>query len=114
MEASLPEASRYESLGEVARGGMGVVLRVRDRSLDRTLAMKRMLTAADADSGDETAAKFGRFLEEAQITAQLDHPAIVPVHELGTDADGATYYTMKLVRGPELGEVFELARKGEG
>lgn len=93
---------------------MGVVLRVRDRSLDRTLAMKRMLAVPNADSGDATAAKFGRFLEEAQITAQLDHPAIVPIHELGTDADGATYYTMKLVRGRELGEVFAMARRGEG
>ena len=105
---------RYESLGEIARGGMGVVLRVKDRSLDRTLAMKRMLAAPDADSGEVTAAQFGRFLEEAQITAQLDHPAIVPIHELGTDADGATFYTMKLVRGRELGEVFALARKGTG
>lgn len=93
---------------------MGVVLRVKDRSLDRTLAMKRILAAPDADSGEVTAAKFGRFLEEAQITAQLDHPAIVPIHELGTDADGATYYTMKLVRGRQLGEVFALARKQAG
>ncbi len=104
----MPDTShpaRYTQLGEIARGGMGVVLRVRDRSLDRTLAMKRMLTPpSDADGGIEVA-QFARFMEEAQITAQLDHPSIVPIHELGEDEEGRTYYTMRLVKGRALSEV---------
>lgn len=104
----MPDTShpaRYTQLGEIARGGMGVVLRVRDRSLDRTLAMKRMLTPpSDADDGIEVA-QFARFMEEAQITAQLDHPSIVPIHELGEDEEGRTYYTMRLIKGRALSEV---------
>ena len=51
-----------------------------------------------------------RFLEEVQVTAQLDHPGIVAVHELGLDAAGRPYFTMKLVKGRDLSRIFELAR----
>ena len=84
---------------------MGVVLRIKDRNLDRTLAMKRMLAAPDEAGGEAEVARYARFLEEAQITAHLDHPSIVPIHELGTDEQGCTFYTMRLVKGRELGEV---------
>ncbi len=96
---------RYVAQGEIARGGMGVVLRVRDRNLDRTLALKRMLAPPDEAGTEIEVARFARFMEEAQITAQLDHPSIVPIHELGEDEEGRTYYTMRLVKGRELGEV---------
>ncbi len=104
---------RYTMQGEIARGGMGVILRVKDRNLDRTLAMKRMLTPPDETGGDAEVARFARFLEEAQLTAQLDHPSIVPIHELGTDAEGRTYYTMRLVKGREFGQVIREIHEGQ-
>ncbi len=100
----------YEVVHEVARGGMGVIYKVRDPELDRTLALKLMLTAVDKAT---TRVALDRFLAEAQVTARLDHPAIVPVHDLSCDANGRLYFTMKLVDGRELGRIFELARREE-
>lgn len=108
----MEDDSRYEVVGEIARGGMGVVLLVKDIDLDRNLAMKRMAIAPDATAGASEVGRFARFMEEAQVTAQLDHPSIVPVHELGFDEDGTGWYTMKLVDGRELGEIIQLAREG--
>ena len=117
---------RYALEGEVARGGMGIIYKVRDRELNRTLAMKVMLNAPSASVASPSPGGEGRgaverqhpllsrFLEEVQVTAQLDHPGIVAVHELGLDATGRPYFTMKLVKGRELGRIFELARTGEG
>ena len=111
LRKRLGEESRYEILGEFARGGMGVVLRVWDRDLRRTLAMKVVL-GREGDAGQETTPQLdersmGRFLEEAQVTGQLDHPGIVPVHELGLDGSGRVFFTMKLVKGEDLRSVFE-------
>jgi formylglycine-generating enzyme required for sulfatase activity/serine/threonine protein kinase len=55
----------------------------------------------------------GRFLEEAQITAQLNHPGIVPIHEIGLDPDGRVYFSMRLVRGATFGQVIERVSRGE-
>src|SRR5262245_53352468 len=78
--------TRYFQRGEVARGGMGVILRVWDEDLRRELAMKVVLGASgQASTGEISPKMLGRFLEEAQVTGQLDHPGIVPVHELGLD-----------------------------
>jgi serine/threonine protein kinase len=65
------------------------------------------------DDGDAQAIKTesARFLKEAQVTAQLDHPGIVPVHEVGHDARHGAYFTMGLVKGKHLGEIFQLARE---
>jgi len=97
---------------EIARGGMGRILRTWDRSLRRTLAMKVLLgnrlTEDRSPSDSEERRQLSRFLDEAQITGQLDHPGIVPVHELGIDAEGHVYFTMRLVRGRDLRSVFEL------
>ncbi len=85
------QTPRYTLEDEVARGGMGVIFRVRDRDLSRTLAMKVMTSGSGSSSrGTDASSKLGlaRFLEEAQVTAQLDHPGIVPVHEVGLDAQG--------------------------
>jgi serine/threonine protein kinase len=68
---------------EIARGGMGVIYRVRDVELDRTLALKEMILGP----ANEHALASARFLEEAQVTAQLDHPGIVPIHEIGLNAE---------------------------
>ncbi|MGE0435163.1 MAG: protein kinase [Planctomycetota bacterium] len=90
------DAGRYESRGEIARGGMGVVMRVFDRDVRRDIAMKVMLNEKPSPEA------VARFLEEVQITGQLEHPGIVPVHEVGLDGQGRIYYTMKLVRGRAL------------
>jgi serine/threonine protein kinase len=108
-------AGRYGDEQEIARGGMGAILRVHDHDLHRELAMKVMLEelgGAEPDSSEATRLR-ARFLEEAQVTGQLDHPGIVPVHELGLDAQGRLYFTMKLVRGRDLRAVYEQLRKGE-
>jgi serine/threonine protein kinase len=115
--SSIPRAlSDYEVLEEIARGGMGVIYRVRDRDLSRVLAMKVMsvpAAAAPSTKPTSTAVNVARFLEEAQVTAQLDHPGIVPVHELGSNAQGQPFFTMKLVKGRSLSEIFQLARTGQ-
>ena len=86
----------YE-LGEaIARGGMGTVYRARDRRLDRDVALKVMNAPAPA------AGEIERMREEARILARLEHPGIVPVHDLGTLPDGRLFYVMKLVRGRRL------------
>ncbi|MFG0315976.1 MAG: tetratricopeptide repeat protein, partial [Planctomycetota bacterium JB042] len=104
---------RYEPLGEIGRGGMGVVRKVLDKDLRRTLAMKVVRSdAASGSRGSLDSVSLGRFLEEAQVTSQLDHPGIVPVHELGVDGDGNVYFTMKLVKGIELKRVFERVADG--
>ena len=78
-ESSRP-TSRYVIETEIARGGMGAVVRAMDCDIRREVAIKFMLDPDDA-------AKKSRFVEEAQITGQLEHPNIVPIHELGLDAE---------------------------
>ncbi len=99
-------AERYREEGRIARGGMSTVLRMRDRSLLRETALKRL----DSDLAVRHE-QILRFLLEAQITGQLDHPNIVPIHELGRDAEGAFYFTMKMVEGQTLAE--RIAAEGE-
>ena len=112
-------SSRYRIDGEIARGGMGAILEVFDEDLRRKLAMKvileRGLPGAAAGSTRVEPATLARFLEEAQVTGQLDHPGIVPVHELGLDGNGRVYFTMRLVHGRDLESIFDLvARAAEG
>ena len=115
-ERSAPPA-RYSARREIARGGMGSIQRVWDEDLRRYLVMKIMLRPQDRDphakSVPPDSRQLTRFLEEAQITGQLDHPAIVPVHDLGLDEEGRLYFTMPLVKGRDLSQVIELARRGE-
>ncbi len=107
-------ARRYTQEGEIASGGMGAILRVWDEDLRRHLAMKVVRESDGATAGTSEAGRrlLGRFLEEAQVAGQLDHPGIVPVHELGLDAQGRAYFTMKLVHGRDLDAIFELVRDG--
>jgi hypothetical protein len=106
---------RYSLENEVDRGGMGVIWRVRDRDLSRTLAMKVMAGAPGRSTVKDPTSRLhlARFIEEAQVTAQLDHPGIVPVHEVGFDLNGQPFFTMKLVKGRDLDEVCRLARADE-
>jgi serine/threonine-protein kinase len=87
---------RYEIVGALGQGGMGTVYLARDRELEREVALKVLRTAA---STPETALRLRR---EARILAQLEHPGIVPVHDVGRLPDGRVYYVMKLVRGVRL------------
>lgn len=84
----------YELREELGRGGMGVVLRARQTALDRDVAVKLLHGEALADSR-----KRRRFLAEAALTGALEHPNIVPVHDLGTSPEGELFYSMKLIQG---------------
>jgi len=96
-------AHRFRDVGEIARGGMGTVRRVYDTVLRREVAMK--LSDPSSPAYAQTAL---RFMEEAQITGQLDHPNIVAVHDLGMGADEVgVYFTMKLVEGETLTEYID-------
>ncbi|MBK7878848.1 MAG: SUMF1/EgtB/PvdO family nonheme iron enzyme [Planctomycetes bacterium] len=101
---------RYEELERIARGGMGVVSRVRDRDLDRELALKTLRSGADGSATSDGRA-LRRFLLEARTAARLEHPGILPVHDLGVDASGKPFFTMPLVRGKSLADVLRLARE---
>ena len=97
------DETRFEDRGELARGGMGVVESLFDSDLRRTVAMKLSLALdAPSESSGSNPKSMGRFLEEAQVTAQLEHPGVVPVHDLGVDASGKPFFTMRLVRGKDL------------
>jgi len=96
----VPGLPRYDDLGPLGVGGMGEVRRVRDRRLGRTLALKTVHALA-LDHPELVA----RFREEAQATAQLQHPGIVPIHDLGSLPDGRLWFTMKEVTGQTLGAV---------
>jgi eukaryotic-like serine/threonine-protein kinase len=104
IDEDLPVAleGRYEDLGQITRGGMGEIRRVRDRDLNRVAVMK----VIRADRRDSTMATM-RFVEEAQISAQLAHPGIPSIHELGRLADGRLYFTMREVRGRTLETVID-------
>ncbi|MFT5050173.1 MAG: serine/threonine protein kinase/formylglycine-generating enzyme required for sulfatase activity [Chlamydiales bacterium] len=107
-----PDRDRYQREDELAHGAQGTVYRVFDKDFRRYLAMKvGSKDAADPDSSGADESKgesrsLARLIEEAQVTGQLDHPGIVPIHDLGLDADGHFFFTMHLVRGETLGEVF--------
>jgi serine/threonine-protein kinase len=90
-------AGRYEVGGELGRGGMGAVLQGRDTDLQRDVALKVLLEAHQS-----RAELRQRFVEEAQIAGQLQHPGVAPVYELGTFADGRPFFSMKLVKGRTL------------
>ena len=88
--------TKYEVLDRIGQGGMGTVYRARDRELGREVALK--VIRLPEGSPDVAA----RMLREARTLAQLEHPGIVPVHDVGTSPDGRAFYAMKLVRGSPL------------
>jgi eukaryotic-like serine/threonine-protein kinase len=99
-------AGRCELLGEIGRGGMGAVLAGRDPALNRSLAVKVLRADRAGDAGMER-----RFLEEAQICGQLQHPGVVPVYDVDRLEDGRPFFTMKLVKGRTLADLLA-ERKG--
>jgi serine/threonine protein kinase len=96
--AEFPDLSgtRYRLLGQVARGGMGAVYAAQDETLDRRVALKVLeVPGSDGELAN-------RLIREARVLAILEHPGIVPVHDVGTLADGRVFYTMKFVEGQRL------------
>ncbi|BBM84861.1 protein kinase domain-containing protein [Candidatus Uabimicrobium amorphum] len=89
---------KYHLIGEIARGGMGIVYNVLDKNTNRCLAMKVLLPKGP----EEDKKNMDYFVEEGQITAQLEHPNIVPLHDMGMLSDGNVYFTMKKVAGEEM------------
>ena len=100
IPSSAERSARLQLFGEIARGGMGAVLKGRDSDLGRDLAVKILL-----DSHRDKPEMVRRFIEEAQIAGQLQHPGIVPVYELGAFGDRRPYFAMKLVKGHTLAEI---------
>ena len=99
---------RYADFQPLAKGGSAVLQTCRDTSLGRTVVMKTLHPhLADNDY------MHSRFLREARVTAQLQHPTTVPVYDLGRDTDGRLYFTMKKVAGDNLREVIERQLAGE-
>ncbi|HEY3447404.1 MAG TPA: protein kinase [Myxococcales bacterium] len=95
-EAVTPELpGRYSIRGELGRGGMGRVMVAFDEHIGREIAIKEVLNPEDKVATTV-------FLNEARVTGQLEHPFIVPVHEVGRAASGTLYYTMRLMRGQTL------------
>jgi tetratricopeptide (TPR) repeat protein len=95
-------AGRYQLHGEIARGGMGAILKGRDVDLGRDIAVKVLLETHQGKTE-----LLQRFVEEAQISGQLQHPGIVPVYELGQFPDKRPYFTMKLVKGQTLAKLLD-------
>ncbi len=119
------DAARYEIKREFARGGMGRILLSRDLDVGRDVALKELLPelvgggtrvgtrAMGSAGGAETDETGERFLREAKVTGQLEHPNIVPVYEIGERDDSSVYYTMKYVRGKTMAARLREIRKDE-
>ncbi len=101
-------ARKYEVGNVVAQGGMGAILNAKDVNLRRNVAMKVML---EKRGGKEE--QVLRFVEEAQVTGQLEHPGIVPLYELGLDERDNVFYTMKFVKGRTLSDILEKIADGD-
>lgn len=103
--AEFPDLSDtpYRVLSRLASGGMGIVYLAEDTRLDRKVAIKV------TNIIDDTGALASRMLDEAKVIARLEHPGIVPVHDLGTLPDGRVFYVMKFVRGNSLDEYLKEA-----
>jgi len=101
--AELPDLSgtRYRLIGQVARGGMGVVYAAEDLHLERRVALK--VLEVPGSEGEFA----NRLMREARVLARLEHPGIVPVHDVGTLADGRVFYAMKFVEGQRLDQYIE-------
>ncbi|MGH8442021.1 MAG: protein kinase domain-containing protein [Nevskiaceae bacterium] len=98
MSAPLKRLARFEILGELGRGAMGVVYKATDPALDRTVAIKTILLPLDAA---ERAAYEARFLQEARAAGKLGHPAIITIYDVGREGDLA-YIAMEMLHGTDL------------
>src|SRR5262245_55327754 len=102
--AQLGTVGRYRLLDRIGQGGMGGVYRGLAPALGRELAVKVLLTRPD-QSPESRADLAERFLAEARVTGQLQHPGVPPVHELGRLPDGRPFFAMKLIQGQTLADL---------
>jgi serine/threonine-protein kinase len=98
---------RFETAKVLGRGGAGEVVLARDNDIERPVAVKRLLPELD-DPG-----LIGRFVDEIRVLGALDHPNIVPIHDVGVDPDGRYYYVMKYVEGETLEHIIEKLAAGD-
>ncbi len=116
LSAAEERPGRYSHISEYGRGGMGRVLLVHDEQMGRDVALKELLPDSEGETrGMNSPVRYmtqfaARFLQEGRITAQLEHPSIVPVYELGRRSNGTLYYTMKLVRGETLSKALKTCK----
>src|SRR5438552_2243942 len=99
-EGKRPSLERFDLGPVLGRGGMGEVRLARDLRVDREVAIKLLRGAAGPDA-------VARFLREARVQARLDHPAVVPVYDVGVDDEGVPYFAMKRLTGVTLQQVLE-------
>jgi serine/threonine-protein kinase len=99
-ELTVKPQGKYHPLEKIGEGGMKRIVQVNDRDTARELAMA---TLRDDDEIKRTCP--GRFVKEARLTANLEHPNIVPIHDIGVDEDGSPYFTMKLVQGETFAKI---------
>ncbi len=99
----------FVRLEQLAQGGSGSIYRALEPALERTVAMKVLRPLERGGPGDwaPTRDQMRRFLDEARVTGQLDHPGVVPVHAMGLDGQGQMFFTMRLVEGETLRQVFD-------
>ena len=107
-DLSLIPADKYQVTGSIGQGGGKTIITIKDRDTTRHLAMA-IIRDEDRASPD----KIKRFIREARITASLEHPNIVPVHDIGIDDEGKPYFTMKLIEGEDLYEVVRRLDQGK-
>jgi WD40 repeat protein len=104
-EESPASTARYSVLAEHARGGQARILLAFDENIGRQVALKEMLPEiGESSGGSNRQGSAERFLREAELTAKLAHPGVVPVFEIGRRPDGTPFYTMQMVRGRTLSE----------
>ena len=102
------DTDRFDQIGMLGKGGMGEVRLCRDRRISRFVAQKVLNTKLAKDPQSRS-----RFLLEARVQGQLEHPAIVPVHDLGETDDGELFFSMKCVRGMTLRQAIDALRRGQ-
>ncbi|NJK88486.1 MAG: hypothetical protein HC923_03195 [Myxococcales bacterium] len=99
---------RYQLLGELGRGGMGRILKARDAEIGREVALKILLPANDASE-----LHIRRFWTEVQATGQLEHPSIIPIHDVGRMPTGELFYVMKKLTGRTLANILGALRRAD-
>ena len=99
--------SCYSGFSVISKGGMGTILRTTDTNCGREVAMKL------STSSEEGSEALERLLHEARITANLEHPNIIPIHEINCDSNDNVYFTMKYVQGDNLDTVISMLRKND-
>jgi len=100
------QRERFEELRPLGQGGMGEVVLLKDHDIERMVALKRLPENSDMD-------RLLRFVEEIRTVGQLDHPNIVPVHDVGIDQRGRYYFVMKHLQGETLESIIEKLRRGD-